>query len=90
MGSASLIRNTARRLRQLEQQRLQLEMVDATVAQLPPADKLILQKLILYPERGNISLLAQLLELDETTLYRRRAALLHRLSQLLATPQTEN
>lgn len=75
-----------RRLRQLEASRTVLQQLDEEVALLPPADKLIYQKLILYPERGNAELLCQLLEIEPPTLYRRRTRLLQQLSSHLPPP----
>ena len=83
MGADPLIRSTAARLRQLEEIRLLLRSLDQVVAELTPADKLILQKLVLHPESGNASLLAELLEVEETTLYRRRAKVLRRLGKVI-------
>ena len=83
MGTDPLIRSTAARLRQLEEIRLLLHSLDQVVAELTPADKLILQKLVLHPESGNASLLAELLEVEETTLYRRRAKVLRRLGKVI-------
>ena len=65
-----------RRLQELEAARHRLAILDQAVALLSPADKLILQKLILYPEQGNAELLCQLLEMEPATLYRHRNNLL--------------
>jgi len=76
LSPAQRRRALCRRLRELEAARRQLAVLDEAVALLPPADKLILQKLILCPEKGNAALLCQLLEMEPCTLYRRRNRLL--------------
>jgi hypothetical protein len=83
MEAAALRRETMRKLQQLEATRQLLARLDQELAQLSPADKLIYQKLILYPEKGNPALLAELLELERPTLYRHRDKLLRTLSTLL-------
>jgi predicted transcriptional regulator len=86
MAAAAVNEEMVQKLQQLEETRQQLEALDQAVALLSPADKLIYQKLILSPQRGNTELLCQLLEKEKSTLYRRRARLLQRLSAYLTPP----
>jgi len=64
-----------------------LRQVDAALGQLSPAERLILQKLILEREQGNPALLCQLLEMEPATLYRKRTQLLKKLQKLPKIPE---
>ena len=71
-------------LQQLEAQRQQIRTLEEGLQQLSPEERLILQKLIILPERGNVALLCQLLNVEECTVYRRKQKALERLAAYLS------
>ena len=73
-------------LQRLERIREWVRQADRILGELSPAERLILQKLILKPEKGNAALLCQLLEMEQATVYRKRQQLLQKLQLLPKYP----
>ena len=72
-----------RRLRELEQQRQQVAELEQALAQLSPVERLLLQKLVVDWERGNMTLLSQTLDLEPVSIYRRKRLALDKLTEIL-------
>lgn len=70
--------DVAQQLRQMEQLRRWLELADRQVQQLTPVERMILDMMILHPQKGNAALLCQLMGVEERTVYRRRSRLLEK------------
>ena len=71
------------RLRQLEKMRLQVEAMDRALAQLTREECNIIATLFLHPQRNNIDYLCEKLEVERTTVYRRRDKALKKLGHIL-------
>ena len=76
-------RQLTARLQELEQARQQLEALDRATQTLTPEERLIAQYLLLCPRKGNIDHLCQLLEIERSSIYRRRTQILAKLSPAL-------
>ena len=64
--------------RTLQQAQIWLKSTDRALSALPPREKLILHRLYMYPERGNIERLCKELGMEVSSVYRRRdSALKH-------------
>ena len=62
----------------LQQAQIWLTSTDRALSTLPPREKLILHRLYMYPERGNIERLCKELGMEASSVYRRRdSALKH-------------
>lgn len=62
----------------LQQAQIWLTSTDRALSSLPPREKLILHRLYMYPERGNIERLCKELGMEAFSVYRRRdSALKH-------------
>ena len=62
----------------LQQAQIWLTSTDRALSSLPPREKLILHRLYMYPERGNIERLCKELGMEASSVYRRRdSALKH-------------
>ena len=72
------------RLRQLEKMRLQLDAMDSALKQLSEEERNIIATLFLHPRRNNIDYLCEKLEVERTTVYRRRDKALKKLGDILA------
>ena len=62
----------------LDQTKCWLEATERALRVLNPEEKLILQRLYIYPERGAVERLCQELELEQSSIYRRRDRALQR------------
>ena len=71
------------RLRQLEKMRLQVEAMDRALEQLNEEECNIIATLYLHPKRNNIEYLCEKLEIERTTVYRRRNKALKKLGNIL-------
>ena len=74
-----------RRLRGYEYLRHSLEETEQALAQLSPAERLVIQMLVIRQDRGNLGRLCQMLEVEKSTVYRIRTKALRQLADLLLT-----
>lgn len=73
----------ARRLRQAEAMRRELALVDQALQQLSPAERMVLQLLVVAPEKGNTGRLCQMLDVEKSTVYRWKKQALMKLEAAL-------
>lgn len=67
----------------LEQAKLWLSAVDGALAVLEPEDRLILSKMLIYPERNGVQSLCGMLRCEQSSVYRKRDKALHRFTVAL-------
>jgi len=72
-----------KRLRQLPKLRLQVERLESALDALTEEESIIVATLFLYPRKNNVELLCEKLEVERTTVYRRRNKALKKLAELL-------
>ena len=72
-----------RQLRQLPKLRLQVEKIENALAALTEEECNIIATLYLYPKRNNVEKLCEKLEIERTTVYRRRNKALKKLEELM-------
>lgn len=71
------------RLRKAEAMRREVAEVDAALQMLSPAERMVLQMLVVTPERGNTARLCQMLEVEKSTLYRWKKQALKKVKAVL-------
>lgn len=69
--------------RTLEQARLWIKSVSRALTVLSPQEKLVLTRLYIYPEKGAVQQLCQELEMEQSTVYRKRDAALEKFTLAL-------
>ena len=67
----------------LQQVRRWLDVADRGLAALTPDERLVLQRLYVYPERGALDRLCNELGVEQSTIYRKRDRALHRFTVAL-------
>lgn len=72
-----------KQLRQLKQMRLQVARLEEAMAELTEEECNILATLYLHPKRNNVDKLCEMLEVERTTVYRRRDKALKKLGDFL-------
>lgn len=70
-------------LRQLSQMRLQVERIERALELLNEDERNIVATLFIHPQRNGIDNLCEMLEVERTTVYRRRNKTLKKLEDLL-------
>lgn len=83
METGAVKDRVVRRLQLAEEYRHEVETVDRAVARLTPQEKVILRYLVVEPRYGNAKVVAQLLELEIGTVYKKKRKLLDKLRRLL-------
>ena len=71
------------RLRSFEEQRRQVREMERALALLTPAERLVLDRLVIHRERGAAQVLCQLLEVEPATVYRYKKQALEKLKKAL-------
>lgn len=74
---------TLNRLRNLQAMRRQVAATDQALQELTPEERLVAQLLLVSPQKGNVQRLCQLLEVEQSTVYRRREQVLKKLNNLI-------
>lgn len=75
--------DVVKQLRQLKQMRLQVARLEEAMAELTEEECNILATLYLHPKRNNVDKLCEMLEVERTTVYRRRDKALKKLGDFL-------
>ena len=71
------------RLRSFEEQRRRVREMERALALLTPAERLVLDRLVIHRERGAAQVLCQLLEVETPTVYRYKKQALEKLEKAL-------
>ena len=71
------------RLRSFEEQRRRVREMERALALLTPAERLVLDRLVIHRERGAAQVLCQLLEVEPATVYRYKKQALEKLEKAL-------
>ena len=71
------------RLRRMESLQLELQMLQQAMQVLTPEERLVVQMLVIAPERNAADKLCQLLEVERSSVYRRRERALKKLGEVL-------
>ena len=71
------------RLRSFEEQRRRVREMERALALLTPAERLVLDRLVIHRERGAAQVLCQLLEVEPATVYRYKKQALGKLEKAL-------
>jgi len=69
-------------LRQAEVMRAQLERIEECLDALSYEDRLVLELLCIHPESGNLTQLCDTLNIEKSSVYRRKYRALHRIREL--------
>ena len=77
---------TLYRLQNLQYHRQQLQAVETALQELTPEERLVAQMLLIAPQKGNADRLCEMLELERSSIYRRRQSVLSKLSRTLYPP----
>ena len=72
-----------RRLERMESLQLELQMLQQAMQVLTPEERLVVQMLVIAPERNAADKLCQLLEVERSSVYRRRERALKKLGEVL-------
>lgn len=67
----------------MEDMRLQAKSLEFAMERLTPEERLVIQMLVFQPRKENLRQLCGLLDLEKSTVYRRRARALEKLEQVL-------
>ncbi len=67
----------------LDQAKLWLSAVDGALTALSPEDRLILSKMLIYPERNGVQTLCNMLRCEQSSVYRKRDKALQRFTVAL-------
>lgn len=76
-------KEVVRRLRELENMRQAVENMDNALACLTPEERLVVQMLLICPEKGAAQKLCQILSVEESSVYRRKKKALRKLEEAL-------
>ena len=71
------------RLKSFEEQRRRVREMERALALLTPAERLVLDRLVIHRERGAAQVLCQLLEVEPATVYRYKKQALGKLEKAL-------
>ena len=71
------------RLQNLQYHRQQLQAVETALQELTPEERLVAQLMLIAPQKGNADRLCEMLELERSSIYRRRQSVLTKLSRTL-------
>ena len=74
---------TLYRLQNFTCQRQQVQAVEQALQELTPEERLVAQMMLICPQKGNADRLCQMLELERSSIYRRRQIVLSKLSNTL-------
>ena len=77
---------TLSRLRNLPCLQQQLQAVETALQELTPEERLVAQLMLIAPQKGNADRLCEMLELERSSIYRRRQSVLTKLSRTLYPP----
>ena len=72
-----------RRLERMESLQLELQMLQQAMQVLTPEERLVVQMLVIAPERNAADKLCQLLEVERSSVYRRRERAIKKLGEVL-------
>ena len=67
----------------LTQVRSQLTALEGAMQVLTPEERLVAERLFVYPQKGNVQWLCQILHMERTTVYRWRNRVLRKLAQAM-------
>ena len=77
---------TLRHLQNLSALRQQLTAAEKALQELTPEERLLAQMLFLAPQPGNVDRLCALLQIEKSSIYRRRTQVLAKLTNMLFPP----
>ena len=72
-----------RRLRELDAMRCAVAVTEQAMQQLTPEERLILDRLYVHPEVNNVQELCQLLEVEPSSVYRRKNKAVDKLARVM-------
>ncbi len=75
------------RLRELEGLRQRVQILEQALQVLNPEERLVIQMMLICPQRGNVQRLCELLTVEQSSVYRRRDRALEKLAQVLSAGQ---
>lgn len=75
------------RLRELEGLRQRVQILEQALQVLNPEERLVIQMMLICPQRGNVQRLCELLAVEQSSVYRRRDRALEKLAQVLSAGQ---
>ncbi len=67
----------------LSQVRSQLTALESALQVLTPEERLVVEQIFVYPQRGNVNRLCQILEIERTGIYRRKKRALEKLAEAM-------
>ena len=72
-----------RRLRELDAMRCAVQATEQAIQILTPEERLVVDRLYVHPEKGAVQALCELLELEPSSIYRRKDRAVEKLAQVL-------
>lgn len=76
-------REIVRLLRAYGQQRQAVARMDEAMQVLSPEERLVADRLLIYPRKGGAQQLCQMLNVEQASIYRRRDKVLEKLAQVI-------
>lgn len=73
----------ARKLKNMEQTRRELEMLEKALGELNPEERLVAEFLLISPEKGNVQRLCQMLGVEQSSMYRRRDRVMEKIAKAI-------
>lgn len=71
------------RLKSLHAMRLQVEAMDRAMQTLTPEERLVVERMCIHPATGNVDTLCQLLQVEKSSIYRRKDRAVEKLAKAL-------
>lgn len=83
MGSKQQNKEVIRRLGELDGLRQRVRNLEQAMQVLNPEERLVAERLFIHPAKGNVQILCQELEVEQSTVYRRRESVLKKLAEVM-------
>ena len=71
----------AQKLKNMEQTRRELEYLETALGELSPEERLVAEYLLISPERGKVRRLCEILQVEQSSVYRRREKVLEKIAR---------
>ena len=71
----------AQKLKNMEQTRRELEYRETALGELSPEERLVAEYLLISPERGKVRRLCEILQVEQSSVYRRREKVLEKIAR---------
>ncbi len=80
---AGRLQNMAQLRQQITRLRKELEILENALQELNPEERLVAEFLLVSPERGNVQRLCEILEVEQSSIYRRKGQVLEKIAKTI-------